>query len=72
MLVDVARNTAQTTVAPYAVRAIPGAPVAAPLAWTELDDPELHPRRWTLATVPARLASAATRGRHRRRPRCRG
>ena len=57
VLVDVARNTyAQTTVAPYAVRALPGAPVATPLAWEELDDPELHPRRWTLATVPGRVA----------------
>jgi bifunctional non-homologous end joining protein LigD len=57
VLVDVARNTyAQTTVAPYAVRALPGAPVATPLAWDELGDPELHPRRWTLASVPARLA----------------
>jgi bifunctional non-homologous end joining protein LigD len=57
VLVDVARNTyAQTTVAPYAVRALPGAPVATPLAWDELGDPELHPRRWTLATVPGRVA----------------
>jgi bifunctional non-homologous end joining protein LigD len=57
VLVDVARNTyAQTTVAPYAVRALPGAPVAAPLAWDELEDPELHPRRWTLASMPGRLA----------------
>ena len=57
VLVDVARNTyAQTTVAPYAVRALPGAPVATPLAWEELDDPELHPRRWTLATAPERVA----------------
>jgi bifunctional non-homologous end joining protein LigD len=57
VLVDVARNTyAQTTVAPYAVRALPGAPVATPLAWDELEDPGLHPRRWTLADVPARLA----------------
>jgi bifunctional non-homologous end joining protein LigD len=56
VLVDVARNTyAQTTVAPYAVRAIPGAPVATPLAWEELEEPDLHPRRWTLATVPERL-----------------
>ena len=56
VLVDVARNTyGQTAVAPYAVRALPGAPVATPLAWEELDDPELHPRRWTLATIPDRL-----------------
>jgi bifunctional non-homologous end joining protein LigD len=59
VLVDVARNTyAQTTVAPYAVRAIEGAPVATPLAWEELESPDLHPRRWTLATVPDRLERA--------------
>jgi bifunctional non-homologous end joining protein LigD len=59
VLVDAARNTyAQTAVAPYAVRAKPGAPVATPLAWEELEDPELHPRRWTLATVPERLAAS--------------
>jgi bifunctional non-homologous end joining protein LigD len=56
VLVDAARNTyAQTAVAPYAVRAKPGAPVATPLAWEELEDPKLTPRSWTLATVPARL-----------------
>jgi bifunctional non-homologous end joining protein LigD len=59
ILVDTARNTyAQTVVAPYAVRALPGAPVATPLAWDELPDPELHPRRWTLRDVPARVADA--------------
>ena len=57
VLLDTARNTyGQTTVAPYGVRALPGAPVATPLAWEELEDPELHPRRWTLGTVRERLA----------------
>ena len=57
ILVDTARNTyAQTVVAPYAVRALPGAPVATPLEWEELKDPELHPRRWTLREVGARVA----------------
>jgi bifunctional non-homologous end joining protein LigD len=57
ILVDTARNTyAQTVVAPYAVRALPGAPVATPLEWGELEDPELHPRRWTLREVGARIA----------------
>ena len=56
VLVDAARNTyAQTAVAPYAVRAKAGAPVATPLAWEELEDSDLTPRRWTLATVPQRL-----------------
>jgi bifunctional non-homologous end joining protein LigD len=57
ILVDTARNTyAQTVVAPYAVRALPGAPVATPLEWDELEDPDLHPRRWTLRDVGARVA----------------
>jgi len=56
VLVDAARNTyAQTAVAPYAVRAKPGAPVATPLAWEELSDPDLSPVRWTLRDVPKRL-----------------
>jgi len=56
ILVDVARNTyAQTTVAPYAVRARPGAPVATPLRWEELEDDELRADRWTLRTVGRRL-----------------
>ena len=57
VLVDTARNTyAQTVVAPYAVRALPGAPVATPLAWEELEDPELTPRAWTLRTIEDRLS----------------
>jgi bifunctional non-homologous end joining protein LigD len=57
ILVDTARNTyGQTVVAPYAVRALPGAPVAAPLAWEELSDPDLSARAWTLRTVGERLA----------------
>jgi bifunctional non-homologous end joining protein LigD len=56
ILVDTARNTyAQTVVAPYALRALPGAPVVTPLAWEELEDPELHARRFTFATIGARL-----------------
>jgi bifunctional non-homologous end joining protein LigD len=55
VLVDAARNTyAQTAVAPYAVRAKPGAPVATPLFWDEVADAE--PRRWTLRDIPARLS----------------
>jgi bifunctional non-homologous end joining protein LigD len=56
ILVDTARNTyGQTVVAPYAVRALEGAPVATPLVWEELSDPELSARSWTLRTVADRL-----------------
>jgi bifunctional non-homologous end joining protein LigD len=56
VLVDAARNTyAQTAVAAYAVRAKPGAPVATPLAWEELSEPDLTPHRYTLRNVPTRL-----------------
>ncbi|SEB90483.1 non-homologous end-joining DNA ligase [Streptomyces sp. TLI_105] len=56
LYLDVQRNAyGQTAVTPYAVRALPGAPVATPLSWSELDDPDLTPRRWTLATLDERL-----------------
>jgi bifunctional non-homologous end joining protein LigD len=57
--VDYLRNRkAHTAVAPYALRAREGAPVATPLDWTELDDPELTPRAWTLRTIAERLERA--------------
>lgn len=50
LYLDVQRNGyAQTAVAPFTVRARPGAPVAVPIAWEQLDDPDLGPRRWTIA-----------------------
>jgi bifunctional non-homologous end joining protein LigD len=53
---DVMRNAyAQTAVAPYSVRARPGAPVATPLWWEELEDSGLTPHRFTLRTVRERL-----------------
>ncbi|MGV9878721.1 non-homologous end-joining DNA ligase [Streptomyces sp. NPDC003006] len=49
LYLDVQRNAyAQTAVAPFSVRAKPGAPVAVPLAWEQLDDPAVHARRWTI------------------------
>jgi len=55
VLVDYLRNSyGQTTVAPYAVRALPGAPVAAPLDWDELS--ETAPRDYTMANVRRRLS----------------
>lgn len=56
IFVDILRNAwAQTAVAPYAVRAREGAPVATPLHWDELEDPRLHARTHTIRTVPERL-----------------
>jgi bifunctional non-homologous end joining protein LigD len=50
LYLDVQRNGyAQTAVAPFTVRARPGAPVAAPISWDQLDDPALDSRRWTIA-----------------------
>ncbi|MBT2366058.1 non-homologous end-joining DNA ligase [Streptomyces sp. ISL-10] len=50
LYLDVQRNGyAQTAVAPYSVRAKPGAPVATPIGWDQLDDPGLTARRWTIA-----------------------
>jgi bifunctional non-homologous end joining protein LigD len=54
---DYTQNAAiKTLVAPYAVRPRPGAPVSAPIRWDELDDPDLRPDRWTITTLPARVA----------------
>jgi bifunctional non-homologous end joining protein LigD len=55
IFVDIGRNAyAQHAVAPYAVRPRPGAPVATPLRWEELDDRRLAPDRWTTRSQPER------------------
>jgi bifunctional non-homologous end joining protein LigD len=68
---DIMRNAyAQMVVAPYAVRARPGAPVATPLSWPEVEDDGLEPGQFTISTVRARLEAAddpwagLTRARH--------
>ncbi len=46
----------RTLVAPYSPRAAAGAPVSAPIGWDELEDPDLRPDRFTVRTLPDRLA----------------
>jgi len=46
----------KTLVAPYATRPAAGAPVSMPIAWHELDDPDLRPDRWTIRSAPDRIA----------------
>ncbi|HYL54771.1 MAG TPA: non-homologous end-joining DNA ligase [Gemmatimonadales bacterium] len=56
LFLDTGRNAyAQTAVAPYAVRAKPGAPVATPLAWDELEDQTLTARTYRLDNMFERL-----------------
>jgi bifunctional non-homologous end joining protein LigD len=53
VLIDWFRNGyAQTAVAPWSLRPRTGAPVAVPIPWEELDDPDLTGRRYTIADVP--------------------
>jgi bifunctional non-homologous end joining protein LigD len=55
LYLDIGRNGyAQTMAAPYAVRALPGAPVSVPLDWSELD--EFDPRRHTLRNIAERIS----------------
>jgi bifunctional non-homologous end joining protein LigD len=56
LFLDVMRNAiGATLVAPYSLRGRPGAPVSAPIAWSELDDPALCADAIRLRDVRARL-----------------
>ena len=57
ILVDYLRNNrTNTSIAAYSTRAKPNAPVSVPLAWAELSATQ-PPTRWTIETVPRRLAT---------------
>ncbi|MFZ3567209.1 non-homologous end-joining DNA ligase [Streptomyces sp. BH097] len=52
LFLDVLRNAyAQTAVAPYTVRAKPGAPVATPLTWRQLGAPAIGARHWNITNA---------------------
>ncbi|GAA1774884.1 MULTISPECIES: non-homologous end-joining DNA ligase [Streptomonospora] len=71
LFLDYLRNGyAQLAVAPYSVRALPGAPVAAPLSWDELERVDTA-RHWTVRTLPERSGAEPWRdmARHARSPR---
>lgn len=69
VLIDTFRTAyAQTVVAPYAVRARPGAPVATPMRWGEALAADMAPDRYTIGSIFRRLGQMDDPGgRDRRR-----
>lgn len=60
VFLDVMRNAlGQTAVAPYSLRPLPGAPLAAPLDWEELERGYLNSRSYNLANIFRRLGQKA-------------
>lgn len=56
VFIDYLRNDhGMTAIAPYSLRAIEGAPVATPIDWDELNDPDLGPQSYTLENIFRRL-----------------
>jgi bifunctional non-homologous end joining protein LigD len=60
LFLDTARNSyAQHAVAPYAVRAIEGAPIATPLSWDEVGDSKLNAQRFNIKNIFQRLGRSS-------------
>ena len=58
VFIDYLRNAhGASAIAPYSTRARPGAPVATPLAWAELEQSAFRPGDFTATTIPQRLAT---------------
>lgn len=56
LFLDYLRNSyGQNGVAPYAIRAKPGAPIATPIDWDELSDRDLHSQSYRLENIFRRL-----------------
>lgn len=65
LFLDTLRNAyGQTSVTPYAVRTRPGAPVATPLRWDELEDADLHSQTYTTKNIFRRLGQVDDPWRH--------
>lgn len=63
LFVDVMRNAyAQTAVAPYSLRAKPGAPIATPIDWDELADSRLHSQRYNIKNIFRRIGKLRNAG----------
>lgn len=60
LFIDYLRNAyAQTSISPYSVRTMEGAPVATPLDWEELNRNDLHAQRYTIKNIFKRLSRKA-------------
>ncbi len=60
LYLDIGRNAyAQTAVAAWSLRARPGAPVAAPIAWEELEEKGTGARAFDVKSAPKRFAAGA-------------
>jgi len=58
--IDILRNAfGQTTITPYAVRPIKGAPVATPISWTEVKSSSLKPDKFNIKNIFKRLNKTA-------------
>ena len=56
IFIDTLRNSfGATGVAPYGVRAKPGAPIATPIEWTELFTKGITPQKYTIKNIFMRL-----------------
>lgn len=56
LYLDIGRNAyGQTAIVPYSLRALPGAPVATPLEWSELNRNDIGPQRFRLKSLRRRL-----------------
>ena len=56
LLLDYLRNAyGQNSITPYALRHLPGAPVATPIEWPELDDPDLDSQSYNVKNIFRRL-----------------